>query len=174
MDTEHESEDAVVEEIEDTEDEAEDAVVEEIEDTEDEAEDAVVEEIEDTEDEMEEPAEKTEDLERVDTGKKQSARSGAATYRCTFKREWTAEWPFITVGTTISYYWCCICRHENSCAHQGKADVIRHIKSKAHHTKEQTIQSTVSIAPYYAPASVGGMTTQDAKVLHAIRLLPVL
>ncbi|KAK1892536.1 Vacuolar membrane protease [Dissostichus eleginoides] len=119
--------------------------------TAEETEDDDVEEIEapeDTEDETEERAEETVEM-RVETGKKQSAKSGAATYRCTFKREWTAEWPFITLGTT-SYYWCSICRHENSCAHQGKADVIRHIKSKGHRAKEQAIQSTTTIAPYYA------------------------
>ena len=33
------------------------------------------------------------------------ALSGAATYRCTFKNEWTTQWPFITVGTTSSYYY---------------------------------------------------------------------
>ncbi|KAK1898185.1 Vacuolar membrane protease [Dissostichus eleginoides] len=70
--------------------------------TAEETEDDDVEEIEapeDTEDETEEPAEETVEM-RVETGKKQSAKSGAATYRCTFKREWTAEWPFITLGTT--------------------------------------------------------------------------
>lgn len=118
---------------------------------------------EDTEDETEEPAEETVEM-RVEAGKKQRAKSGAATYRCTFKGEWTAEWPFITLGTTTSYYWCSICRHENSCAHQGKTDVIRHIKSKGHRAKEQPIQSTTTIASYYAPVSVGGMTAQDAKV----------
>ncbi|XP_033932843.1 uncharacterized protein [Pseudochaenichthys georgianus] len=121
---------------------------------------------EDTEDETEEPAEETVEM-RVETGKKQSVKSGAATYRCTFKREWTAEWPFITIGTTTSYYWCSICRHENSCAHQGKADVIRHMKSKGHRAKEQAIQSTTTIAPYYAPVSVGGMTAQEAKTRRA-------
>ncbi|KAF3854624.1 hypothetical protein F7725_022679 [Dissostichus mawsoni] len=114
--------------------------------TAEETEDDDVEEIEapeDTEDETEEPAEETVEM------------------------EWTAEWPFITLGTTTSYYWCSICRHENSCAHQGKADVIRHIKSKGHRAKEQAIQSTTTIAPYYAPVSVGGMTAQDAKTRRA-------
>ncbi|KAK1888518.1 Zinc finger BED domain containing protein 5 [Dissostichus eleginoides] len=108
--------------------------------TAEETEDDDVEEIEapeDTEDETEEPAEETVEM-RVETGKKQSAKSGAATYR-----------------------------HENSCAHQGKADVIRHIKSKGHRAKEQAIQSTTTIAPYYAPVSVGGMTAQDAKTRRA-------
>ncbi|KAJ3596187.1 hypothetical protein NHX12_002596 [Muraenolepis orangiensis] len=134
--------------------------------TAEETEDDDVEEIaapEDTEDETEEPAEEM----RVETGEEQRAKSGAATYRCTFKREWTAEWPFITLGTTTSYYWCSICRHENSCAHQGKADVIRHIKSKGHRAKEQAIQSTTTITPYYAPVSVGGMTAQDPKTMRA-------
>ncbi|XP_028303727.1 uncharacterized protein LOC114463975 isoform X6 [Gouania willdenowi] len=122
--------------------------------------------IENTEDETEEPAEKTVEM-RIDTGKKKKAKSGAAIYRCAFKREWTAEWPFITVGTTSSYFWCSICRHENSCAHQGKADVTRHIKSKAHRTKEQAIQSTASIAPCHGPDTVDGMTAQEVKTRRA-------
>ncbi len=44
---------------------------------------------------------------------------GAATYKSSFNNEWTSKWPFITVGSTSSYYWCSICRQENSCAHQG-------------------------------------------------------
>ena len=40
--------------------------------------------------------------------------SGAATYRCTFKKEWSTRWPFITMGTTSSFYWCSVCRQENS------------------------------------------------------------
>lgn len=146
---------------------------EEIEDSEDEGVEEIQIENTEIEDETEEPAEKTVEM-SVDTGKKQKAKSGAAIYRCTFKREWTAEWPFITLGTTSSYFWCSICRHENSCAHQGKADVTRHVKSKTHRTKEQAVQSTASIAPYYGPATVGGMTAQEVKVLHAIQLLPVL
>ena len=143
----------------------------EIEDSEDEALEEIQIKNTETEDETEEPAEMCEPVEMsVDTGKKQKIKSGAAIYRCTFKREWTAEWPFITVGTTTSYFWCSICRHENSCVHQGKADVTRHIKSKVHRTKEQAVQSTASIAPYYGSATVGGMTAQEVKVLHAIQL----
>ena len=136
---------------------------EEIEDSEGEDFDCI--QIENTE--TEEPAEKNVEI-RINSGKKQKAKSGAAIYRCTFKREWTAEWPFISVGTTTAYFWCSVCRHENSCAHQGKADVARHIKSKIHRSKEQAAQSTASIAPYYGPATVGGMTSQEVKVLGVI------
>src|SRR4029434_8687141 len=41
---------------------------------------------------------------------------GAATYKTSFNSEWTSKWPFITVGSTSSYYWCSICRQETSCA----------------------------------------------------------
>ena len=54
---------------------------------------------------------------------------GAATYKTYFNSEWTSKWPFITVESTSSYYWCSICRQENSCAHQGVRDVTRHIGS---------------------------------------------
>ncbi|XP_073725186.1 uncharacterized protein [Misgurnus anguillicaudatus] len=102
--------------------------------------------------------------ESVDNTGKKKALSGAATYRCTFKSEWSAKWPFITLGTTSSYYWCSVCRQESSCAHQGVTDVNRHIKSKGHKAKEQALQSTSGIAQFYAPASVGGMTAQEAKL----------
>ncbi|XP_073727861.1 uncharacterized protein [Misgurnus anguillicaudatus] len=105
--------------------------------------------------------------ESVDNTGKKKALSGAATYRCTFKSEWSAKWPFITLGTTSSYYWCSVCRQESSCAHQGVTDVNRHIKSKGHKAKEQALQSTSGIAQFYAPASVGGMTAQEAKTRRA-------
>ncbi|CAL8329911.1 unnamed protein product [Merluccius merluccius] len=54
---------------------------------------------------------------------------GAATYKSSYNKEWTSKWPFITVGSTSSYYWCSICRQENSCAHQGVRDVKRHMES---------------------------------------------
>lgn len=91
--------------------------------------------------------------------------AGAATYRCTFKSEWTVKWPFITVGTTNSYYWCSVCRQENSCCHQSIADVQRHIKSKSYLFKEQALQSTSRIGQFYTPVGVGGMTAQESKVL---------
>ena len=41
----------------------------------------------------------------------------------------------------------------------------RHIKSKAHLSKEQALQSAIRIAQFYPPVTVGGMTAQEAKVL---------
>src|SRR4029434_350423 len=66
---------------------------------------------------------------------------GAATYKTSFNSEWTSKWPFITVGSTSSYYWCSICRQENSCAHPGVRDVTRHIGSKRHQAKQQELKS---------------------------------
>ena len=57
---------------------------------------------------------------------------GAATNKLSFNSEWTSKWPFITVGSTSSYYWGSICRQETSCAHPGVRDVTRHIGSKGH------------------------------------------
>jgi len=101
--------------------------------------------------------------ESVDRAGKRKA-CGADTYRCTFKNEWTTKWPFITKGTSSSYYWCSVCRQENSCAHQGVTDVNRHVKSKGHQSKEQALQSASGIAKFYAPVSVGGITEQESKV----------
>src|SRR4029434_5771058 len=64
---------------------------------------------------------------------------GAATYKTSFNSEWTSKWPFITIGSTSSYYWCSICRQENSCAHPGVRDVTRHIGSKGHQAKQQAL-----------------------------------
>lgn len=38
-------------------------------------------------------------------GQKINAQSGAASYRCSFKNEWSEKWPFITKGTL---YWCSV------------------------------------------------------------------
>src|SRR4029434_8537970 len=70
---------------------------------------------------------------------------GAATYKTSFNSEWISKWPFITVGSTSSYYWCSICRQENSCAHQGVRDVTRHIDSKGYQAKQQALKSTSTI-----------------------------
>ena len=70
---------------------------------------------------------------------------GAATYKTSFNSEWTSKWPFITVGSTSSYYWCSICRQETSCAHPGVRDVTRHIGSKGHQPKQQALKSTSTI-----------------------------
>src|SRR4029434_7847742 len=69
----------------------------------------------------------------------------AATYKTSFNSEWTSKWPFITVGSTSSYYWCSICRQETSCAHPGVRDVTRHIGSKGHKPKQQALKSTSQI-----------------------------
>lgn len=100
----------------------------------------------------------------LETGKKRGL-SGAATYRCFFKKEWSTRWPFITMGTTSSFYWCSVCRQENSCAHQGVRDISRHVEGKGHRAKEQALKSASNVAQFYTPAtSVGGMSVQEAKV----------
>lgn len=78
----------------------------------------------------------------LETGKKRGL-SGAATYRCFFKKEWSTRWPFITMGTTSSFYWCSVCRQENSCAHQGVRDISRHVEGKGHRAKEQALKSAM-------------------------------
>lgn len=98
-------------------------------------------------------------------GQNTKALSGAAAYRCSFKNEWTTKWPFITKGTLSTYYWCSVCRVENTCCHQGVADVVRHTNSKGHQDKQRALQSAGTIDRFSVPApSVGGMTDQEAKV----------
>ncbi len=100
-------------------------------------------------------------------GQKSRALAGAATYRSIFKNEWTSSWPFITRGSLNTHYWCAFCRIENSCCHQGVADVVRHIKSKGHQEKQRALQSTATISQYAMPVpSVGGMSAQEVKVWY--------
>lgn len=95
----------------------------------------------------------------LETGKKRGL-SRAPTYRCSFKKEWSTRWPFITMGTTSSFY---SCAHQG--VHQGVRDISRHVESKGHRTKEQALKSASSVAQFYKPAtSVGGMSVQEAKV----------
>ena len=88
---------------------------------------------------------------------------GAATYKTSFNSEWTSKWPFITVGSTSSYYWCSICRQENSCAHPGVRDVTRHIGSKGHQAKQQALKSTSAVKNFYLPVTAE-MSVQEVKV----------
>ncbi|KAJ8004299.1 hypothetical protein DPEC_G00157690, partial [Dallia pectoralis] len=82
--------------------------------------------------------------------------------------EWTSSWPFITRGSLNTHYWCAVCRIENSCCHQGVADVVRHIKSKGHQEKQRALQSTATISQYAMPfPSVGGMSPQEVKTRRA-------
>lgn len=99
---------------------------------------------------------------------KSRALCGAATYRCTFKNEWTTKWPFITKGSLSTHYWCSVCRVENACCHQGVSDIIvRHVKSKGHQEKVRTTESTTTIDRFSVSApSVGGMSDQEAKVCY--------
>lgn len=98
-------------------------------------------------------------------GQKSRALAGAATYRSIFKQEWSSSWPFITRGSRNTHYWCAVCRTENSCCHQGVADVVRHIKTKGHQEKQKALQSTATIFQYAMPvSSVGGMSAKEVKV----------
>ena len=88
---------------------------------------------------------------------------GAATYKTSFNSEWTSKWPFITVGSTSSYYWCSICRQETSCAHPGVRDVTRHIGSKGHQPKQQALKSTSAVKNFDLPVTAE-MSVQEVKV----------
>ncbi|KAF3837707.1 hypothetical protein F7725_009475, partial [Dissostichus mawsoni] len=134
--------------------------------SEDTVEEAVEEAVEETVEEVEEAVEETGEN-PLETEKRRGL-CGAATYRCSFKKEWSTRWPFITMGTTSSFYWCSVCRQENSCAHQGVRDISRHVEGKGHRAKEQPLNSVSSIAQFYVPeTSVGGMSVQEAKTRRA-------
>ncbi|KAK1902456.1 Histone acetyltransferase mst2 [Dissostichus eleginoides] len=134
--------------------------------SEDTVEEAVEEAVEETVEEVEEPVEETGEN-PLETEKRRGL-CGAATYRCSFKKEWSTRWPFMTMGTTSSFYWCSVCRQENSCAHQGVRDISRHVEGKGHRAKEQPLNSVSSIAQFYVPeTSVGGMSVQEAKTRRA-------
>ena len=101
-------------------------------------------------------------------GTKTRAQGGAATYRCSFKNEWSHKWPFITKGTLSTQYWCSVCRVENACCHQGIADVARHVNSKCHQEKQKAVQSSSGIQQFSVPLpSAGAMTVQEVKVGYA-------
>src|SRR4029434_7206732 len=85
----------------------------------------------------------------------------AATYKTSLNSEWISKWPFITVGSTSSYYWCSICRQENSCAHPGVRDLTRHIGSNQ--AKQQALNSTSAVKNFYLPVTAE-MSVQEVKV----------
>ena len=59
--------------------------------------------------------------------------SGAAKYCSRFKKEWIAKYPFLSSDSTdVSKFRCNVCSKTLLCAHQGEADVKRHISSNTH------------------------------------------
>ena len=63
------------------------------------------------------------------TGKE---KKGVGKYDCTFKKDWTKEWSFITAANDPHSFHCVICARDVSCKHQGRTDVVRHIKKDIH------------------------------------------
>lgn len=100
----------------------------------------------------------------LETGKKRGL-SGAATYRCFFKKEWSTRWPFITMGTTSSFYWCSVCRQENSCEFSSRREGHKQTCGRQGTSSKRTGFKISHVAQFYTPAtSVGGMSVQEAKV----------
>ena len=72
---------------------------------------------------------------------------GSAMYGCTFKKEWTKEWTFITPSNDPYSYHCVICGQDVSCKHQGRRDVERHLESSLHKSRAaQLKQSKLAFA----------------------------
>eukprot|EP00057_Strongylocentrotus_purpuratus_P019851 XP_011674325.1 PREDICTED: uncharacterized protein LOC105443158 [Strongylocentrotus purpuratus] len=94
-----------------------------------------------------------------------SKRKGAATYKSSFKREWTIIWPFITMGATAGHFRCNVCNQEGSCRHQGLSDIKRHISSKGHKDRETLQKTTRSIALF--THSIKEMSSAETKIRRA-------
>lgn len=93
------------------------------------------------------------------------SKTGAATYQTSFKKEWTAEWPFITKGSTSHHFWCSTCRVERSCSHQGRRDIERHVSSDTHTKKVGDLKSTKQLTSFFAPiGTIESLTPLEAKV----------
>ena len=71
------------------------------------------------------------------TGKKTK---GAGKYDCTFKKDWTKEWSFITAANDPHSFHCVICTRDVSCKHQGGADVERHINKDIHQNNTKRLE----------------------------------
>ena len=71
------------------------------------------------------------------TGKKTK---GAGKYDCTFKKDWTKEWSFITAANDPHSFHCVICTRDVSCKHQGRADVERHINKDIHQNNTKRLE----------------------------------
>ena len=93
--------------------------------------------------------------------------AGAATYLISFQQGWSADWPFITKGSTSHHFWCSICRVERSCGHQGKKDIERHVLSESHTKKTKDVRSSGRITTFFnQTSSVGSMTQLEMKVSY--------
>ena len=71
------------------------------------------------------------------TGKK---KIGVGKYDCTFKKDWTKEWSFVTAANDPHSFHCVICARDVSCKHQGRADVVRHIKKDIHQNNTKRLE----------------------------------
>ena len=65
---------------------------------------------------------------------------GAGKYDCTFKKDWTKEWNFITAANDPHSFHCVICTRDISCKHQGRADVERHINKDIHQNNTKRLE----------------------------------
>ena len=64
---------------------------------------------------------------------KKAKYAGAAKYKIKFKKDWIVKYPFVSsVTSDKSLFHCNVCNRTLSCAHQGEADLKRHIASDGH------------------------------------------
>ena len=78
---------------------------------------------------------------------KKAKYAGAAKYKSKFKKDWIVKYPFVSsVTSDKSLFHCNVCNRTLSCAHQGEADLKRHIASDGHTAlaKEQAKQPAIT------------------------------
>ena len=78
---------------------------------------------------------------------KKAKYAGAAKYKSKFNKDWIVKYPFVSsVTSDKSVFHCNICNRTLSCAHQGEADLKRHIDSDGHTAlaKEQAKQPAIT------------------------------
>ena len=64
---------------------------------------------------------------------KKAKYAGVAKYKSKFKKDWIVKYPFVSsVTSDKSLFHCNVCNRTLSCAHQGEADLKRHIASDGH------------------------------------------
>ena len=74
-------------------------------------------------------------------------KAGAAVYKSKFQAQWQKKYPFLTpVAHDTSKFHCGVCNKDNSCAHQGETDVVRHIKSTQHTKAVKAMKHTQKLS----------------------------
>ena len=67
---------------------------------------------------------------------------GAAVYRTKFNHSWKSLYPFINKVKGDPYkFFCSVCSRNESCDHQGKRDMERHVSKTLHQSNAKSLKS---------------------------------